>query len=55
VAAPIASSATDSHTQRGVVSLLIPIAHVLKRRFLGGTDFPGRATMPQAGPARSEK
>jgi hypothetical protein len=43
----MANRPTDSHTHKGVVSLVILIAHVLKRRILAALISPGRATMAQ--------
>ena len=41
----MANRATDSHTHKGVVSLVILIAHALTRRILAALISPGRATM----------
>ena len=43
----MANRATDSHTHKGVVSLVILIAHVLKRRILAALISPAGATMMQ--------
>jgi hypothetical protein len=43
----MANRPTDSHTHKGVVSLVMLIAHSVKRRILAALVSPGRTTMMQ--------
>jgi hypothetical protein len=46
---PRANRATDSHTHKGVVSLVMLIAHAVARRILAALVSPGWTTMAQFG------